>query len=57
MMKLKNLALCAFAILPAVAMAQTGTPATAQTETASDHQADWGAQEDGGNRKYPRDFL
>lgn len=39
MLKLNNVALCAIALLPMAAIAQTQTPPTAQTETANDHGA------------------
>jgi len=45
MLKLKSLALCALALLPIAAIAQTQTPPTAQTETANDHQAEQAAIE------------
>jgi hypothetical protein len=45
MLKLKSLALCALALLPIAAIAQTQTPPTAQTETGNDHQAEQAAIE------------
>jgi ketosteroid isomerase-like protein len=45
MLKLNNFALCALALLPIPAIAQTQTPPTAQTETANDHHADEAAIE------------
>lgn len=39
MLKLSNLALCALALLPMAAIAQTQTP-PAQTQTANDHRTD-----------------
>jgi ketosteroid isomerase-like protein len=40
MLQLKNLALCAFALLPIGLTAQTPSPSAAQTQTANDHHAD-----------------
>ena len=40
MLKLKNLALCALALLPMVAIAQAPSPSTAQTEAVNDHHAE-----------------
>lgn len=40
MLKLNNLALCAFALLPIALTAQTSVPSVAQTETANDHHLD-----------------
>jgi ketosteroid isomerase-like protein len=45
MLKLKSLALCALALLPMAAIAQTQTPPTAQTKTGYDHQAEQAAIE------------
>ena len=45
MLKLKNLAICAFALLPIAAIAQTQTPPTTQTDTANDHQTEQAAIE------------
>jgi ketosteroid isomerase-like protein len=45
MLKLRNLALYALALVPIAAIAQTQTPPTAQTETANDHQAEQAAIE------------
>jgi len=45
MLKLKSLALCALALLPIAAIAQTQTPPMAQTETGNDHQAEQAAIE------------
>jgi hypothetical protein len=45
MLKLNSLAICALALLPIAAIAQTQTPPTAQTETANDHQAEQAAIE------------
>ena len=45
MLKLKNLALCALALLPVAVTAQTVAPSAAQTRTASDHHADEAAIE------------
>jgi hypothetical protein len=40
MLKLNNLALCALALLPIAAIAQTPAPSTAQTQTANESHAD-----------------
>ena len=45
MLKLKSLVLCALALLPIAAIAQTQTPPTAQTKTGYDHQAEQAAIE------------
>jgi ketosteroid isomerase-like protein len=45
MLKLKNLALCALALLPVAVTAQTVAPSAAQTQTASNHRADEAAIE------------
>ena len=45
MLKLKSLVLCALALLPMAAIAQTQTPPTAQTKTGYDHQAEQAAIE------------
>jgi len=45
MLKLKSLVLCALALLPIAAIAQTQTPPTAQTETTNDHHAEQAAIE------------
>ena len=39
MLKLKNVVLCALALLPTTAIAHAPAPSTAQTETANDHAA------------------
>ena len=45
MLKLKNLALCALALLPMAVIAQQPAPSTAQTEAVNDHRADEAAIE------------
>jgi ketosteroid isomerase-like protein len=45
MLKLKNLALCALALLPMAAIAQAPSPSTAQTEAVNNHHADEAAIE------------
>jgi ketosteroid isomerase-like protein len=45
MLKLKNLTLCALALLPMTAIAQAPGPSTAQTEAVNDHRADEAAIE------------
>ena len=45
MLKLKNLALCALALLPMAAIAQAPAPSTAQTEAVDGHRADEAAIE------------
>ena len=45
MLKLKNLALCALALLPMSAIAQAPSPSTAQAEAVNNHHADEAAIE------------
>ena len=45
MLKLKNIALCALALLPIATVAQAPAPSTAQTEAVNDHRADQAAIE------------